>query len=127
MNTKESNKLIAEFMGMELYAPNDYDVRGCRAMMGVKLKGDKHFYRAEKMLFHKDWNWLMAVVQEIELRRNTCKNMMGVATLFGGGRTVIQCYKNEQLIYTIDEGDLYGIAATYSAVINYIKWYNENI
>ena len=118
MNTKESNKLIAEFMGMELYAPNDYDVHGCRAMMGVELEGDKHFYRAEEMLFHKDWNWLMALVLEIRNHKDFV-----ISNRISANEKNFPKQSAKQML----EGVLTQNKDTvYEGAVEFIKWYNEN-
>ena len=75
---------------------------------------------------YNDWNSLMPVVEKIELM-NKGTGMMGVFTLYGLGRTKVQCYKNELFCYEVDVIDKnYGIQPTYQAAVKFIEWYNKN-
>lgn len=58
MNTTEKNKLIAEFMELEAtpkYNPEEYY---------VKEYNSGEWYLPEEMKYHKEWNWLMPVVNK---------------------------------------------------------------
>ena len=54
MNTQENNKLIAEFMGI---TPNEE---------GVYRISKHEGYSECHLSYHKEWNWLMPVVDKIE-------------------------------------------------------------
>jgi hypothetical protein len=109
MNTTENNKLIAEFMG--------YD-RGVSELMG----------------YDTSWDWLMPVVEKIEslgvkfwVKGNTCRVYInrelaeldsnvewnGISTEFEGFFFIYFEEKTKK-------------EATYKAVVEFIKWYNEN-
>ena len=108
-----NNKLIVEFLGYTQPHP-DYP-------------NTTYWYKKDKapltvLLFDTDWNWLMEVVEKIELNNKK----FGTVTLHGLGRTKIDCYNNEQISNRIDILDQkYGIAPTYNACIEFIKWYNN--
>lgn len=124
--TQKNNKLIAEFMGYEnvsktnhhpIYKiPNlsyelpDFDHR----MMDAIDTFSPYF---DDMKFHTDWNWLMSVIKEIG-DRTDFELVMGYG----------HCYWNnegEQPLGNFEGG--YGdIIYIYTAVIEFIKWYNGN-
>ena len=107
----ENNKIIAEFMW---WKEQEEDF-----MFNPKTSGSIYI---KSLLFHKDWNWLMEVVEKIEsIKIETYK--VRVDIYFNC------CQINpthwEQLI------SIYGnketkIEAVYNACIEFIKWYNEN-
>ena len=109
----ETNKLIAEFLGYTQPHP-DYP-------------GTTYWYKKDRepltvLLFDTNWNWLMEVVEKIQLN----SKKFGTVTFYGLGRTKIDCYNNEQISNRIDILDQkYGIAPTYKACIEFIKWYNK--
>ena len=105
-----NNKLIAEFMGSKV-ATGTYFITGM--YMHITY---------EYLKYDTDWNWLMQVVEKIQLN----SKKFGIVTLHGLGRTKIDCYNNEKLSNRIDILDQkYGIAPTYNACIEFIKWYNK--
>lgn len=129
-NTIENNRLIRTFMGLipkivapDVYSYNDgvfFTSRG--SLESVSKSMDEY------VKYHSSWDWLMKVVKEIELHPNSDK--FGNFTFYGLGRTKVQCYdKNQnggQLLHIIDIiGKDYGIAPTYNACIEFIKWYNQ--
>ena len=108
-----NNKLIAEFLGYTQPHP-DYP-------------NTTYWYKKDQppltvLLFDTDWNWLMEVVEKIELNNKK----FGIVTLHGLGRTKVDCYNNEQISNRIDIlNQKYGIAPTYNACVEFIKWYNN--
>ena len=103
-NLNENNKLIAEFMGAQLYPPNDYDIHSCTMLDVTEDEGQQHF-TPEQMLFNSSWDWLMPVVQ--------------------------QCYESQQFGENNLIGDIthalvdIDIEEVNKAVIAYIKWHNN--
>jgi hypothetical protein len=130
MNTIENNKIIAEFMGLSktkmffnLKTGNYVKIETdeCEAhATEVYLKNNKPI---TMFYYHKDWNWLMEVVEKIET--------MGGAVCIGNGNCVmIIFYLTDVMGESYSETrELTGetkIEATYNACVEFIKWYNEN-
>jgi hypothetical protein len=95
-NTKETNKIIAEFMGYSQPHP-DYP-------------NSSYWYKEGKqpmviLLYHSDWNRIMEVVEKIK--------QIGVEEL----KFSIEF---ERAILTLNKKTIY------NACIWFIKWYNEN-
>lgn len=119
MDHKEDNKLIAEFMGLSYCTKYLYE---------GWYRNSEHNHRIcdfGGLKYNHSWDWLMPVVKKIELM-NKETGLMGVFILFGLGRTRVQCYKSERLLHEIDIlEEQYGIQPTYQAVVEFIKWYNN--
>ena len=96
----ENNKLIAGFMGKEIY---------------------QHIHESN---YHCSWDWLMSVVEKIE---KIDDGKYDVAILQDG--TQIMIWDTRTKIVDITNALVYfetKIEATYKAVVEFIKWYNEN-
>ena len=62
-NITENNKLIAEFLG-EIKQPFEFPQFGY-----INIMGDwKDTFFDNQLKFHKDWNWLMSVIEKIEIQ-----------------------------------------------------------
>lgn len=107
-NITENNKLIAEFMDLELPLKiSEYST------MISKTNGN----------YHKDWNWLMEVVEKIEsldcvIDFKVTIEYVEIIARMGKGIVFKNC------IFDID----YWInkrKAVYTACVEFIKWYNK--
>ncbi len=97
--TELNNRLIAEFMGMNLGVPNDNSV-----MIQMTPQGNE-VVPIESMEYHTSWDWLMPVVRKILTNEN-----------------YIDLTQRENIMDSLP----YGIEDdTYDAVVEFIKWYNE--
>jgi hypothetical protein len=110
MNTTENNKLIAEFLGQNKM-PYEFPQFGY-----IKTNGDwNDTFFDNQLKFHKDWNWLMEVVEKIE---SLCNNRgFEISSRF------VHIRVNNNL--TISSGVCSNrIEAVYNACVEFIKWYN---
>lgn len=107
-----SNKLIAEFMGMNYGDPNDNSV-----MIQTTPQGNE-VVPINSMKYHSSWDWLMPVVEEIEGLRDPNGN----AYRF----TIDMC--NAQIEGTRIEvlGGAYKLNTVYKTVVEFINQYKNN-
>ena len=115
MNTE--NKLIAEFMGVY------QDDKGYWGFTNTKEHQRWHIDRfLDATHYDNDWNWLMEVVEKIENieDKNRCSKYN-----FEMVQTFVEIIdnNNSDTIVEIDKNTK--IQATYKAVVEFIKWYNE--
>ena len=117
---KEENKLIAEFMGFELQ--NNPNERWFNQWFTKETLNKPYNSRIEILHFDTDWNWLMEVVLKINMvddyRYTVQINSMDtyIHDLKYGG-FIFQSemkWQSDELINSV-----------YEAVVEFIKWYNE--
>ena len=111
-NVTENNKLIAEFMG---YPKHKIDFVGKR----LNFENSKH------NTYHKDWNWLMKVVEKIH-------SMQSYGVLINPNGTYIQDEDDKVICMTFKNEEVNGeiisssnIEATFNCCAEFVKWYNE--
>jgi len=119
MEIKESNKLIAEFIGRagkynsHLYWTN---------VDGVQ------WVTVEEMKFHCSWDWLMTVIDEIETKDVLVSIDSKVVFIELDAKQHIPVQLIEDFpwhIAMIQDNKLSRLEKTYKAVVEYIKWFNE--
>lgn len=116
MNPRENNKLIAEFMGI----PNrtEYGIFTGEAYTEVKGNDDEWIVAR----YHNSWDWLMPVVEKISL-------MPTVDDDFYYPRTFGMRDADGHFLFRFNRQPLYTasslIEVTHCAVVEFIKWYNE--
>jgi hypothetical protein len=99
--TKTDNELIAEFIGDQGQRLNDPKWKS----------GDELIY----LKYHKSWDWLMPVVEKIETLK--------FSVMVIGKYTRIQCpHPYKEFATDICETK---IQSVYKAVVEFIKWYNQ--
>lgn len=133
MATVENNKLIAEFMGyrecpMKLYRMDDkFESVTIYSMyqeedeyLTIEAGKKQVKFSPNEMEFHSSWDWLMPVVEKI----GSMFHQVKIEFNEGFPYCEILCYNEDgELSKEIkEEGD----NATYQAVVEFIKWYNEN-
>lgn len=107
-NITENNKLIAEFMDLELPLKiSEYST------MISKTNGN----------YHKDWNWLMNVVEKIEsldcvIDFKITIEYVEIIARMGKGIVFKNCIFDIDYCTTKRE-------AIYNACVEFIKWYNK--
>jgi hypothetical protein len=107
---ENNNKLIAEFLGFQQTNIGWYDSEEVLLI----TERDNTF---DDLKFNTDWNWLMEAVDKIEsfgydVFINTC-----VCRITDVGQNMfedIECFVNDNKRQ-----------ATYNALVEFIKWYNE--
>ena len=99
MNTETNNKLMAEFMGFQSTSLGWFD-------------NEEHLINVEKdntfddLKFHKDWNWLMEVVEKC-------------LTVNVDVEPINHYFIINDALLTIN------INEVYNTCIEFIKWYNQ--
>ena len=134
METIEGNKLIAEFMGAECETDdfdrvtNEYDLFGAGLLPDISgFDPDaKHFYTPDQMKFHESWDWLMPVVEKIEdiqdgNEGDSIRGHIYEVTIKQGNIVTIQ---GDGCSIWADASPK--ILSVWIAVVEFIKWYNQN-
>jgi hypothetical protein len=117
MNTQETNKLIAEFIGCK----SGLDEKGNDLVYFNNRWGDR--FLISDLKYNTSWDWLMPVVEKIE--------NLGYHTKLTGykekWRFKIILTKRPLLIVSQWElNSTSKIETVYKCIIRFIQWYNEN-
>ena len=110
----EGNRLIAEFMGYKqrenggLFWGND----GLGGLYPKDLK------------YHSSWDWLMPVVEKIQHLEDELPVKIDFQIHLLGAVELYIDYKRVFAMTAFEPGTL--INAVYEAILEFIKWYNEN-
>ena len=125
---EENNKIIAEFMGFTFEKNiGYYDNEMLLEQIVYEQQNGNCF---DELLFNKDWNWLMAVVEKIE---NIKIKDYSISTDITNNKTFINVWhygdgcKWSILISNLNEEykDFNKIQRTYKAIIEFINFYNK--
>ena len=112
MNAQESNRLIAEFMGL-IINPNPWRDDW---IMTKKTHEDEVWKISD---YHRSWDWLMSVVDKIE-------NEIGHAVkICQKDASIFEHDSNSNLNELLQETGENKRKAVYKVVVEFIKWYNE--
>lgn len=128
------NKLIAEFMGYEFIdgefkIPHSDKTRNSDFSEWCYTYGDidgmfsvGYLLAPSNLMYHSDWNWLMEVVEKIENMEdeNRCSKYN-----FEMVQTFVEIIDNNNSDTIVEIDKSTKIQATYKAVVEFIKWYNE--
>ena len=111
MNTLENNKLIAEFLNVKMHP--------CETIENLKFlpmeeRGLYNGYFIDALKYHEDWNWLMEVVEKIESLGYRIEIVKHICRIYLSNKETIIISEN-----------IPKIEAVYSAVVEFIKWYNN--
>ncbi len=127
---KDKDNIIAKFMGGEIISTEEYEMPHGSYSTGIITHwkspkgipyGNEHLINVGSFRYSFDYNWLMPVVEEIEsLGYNSCIELVSDNT-------------HRVTIYSPIYGEIgiggkedSKIQAIYSAVIDFIEWYNIN-
>jgi hypothetical protein len=108
-DNEESNSLIAAFMGFDKIADDKWVAHYVTGLL------DPYFgqFRAVHFRFDSSWEWLMPVVDKIEIYASFTISSCSAWIALG----------NHQEIVSVD--GISNLDATYKAVVEFIKWYNS--
>lgn len=125
--TIENNKLIAEFMGYSFKMLPDTDNQ-CYELSGSWDIIHVTEFEIGCFAYHSDWNRLMPVVERIESLGYYTNSDIGFTG--SDNKTVMhffRVYKNGyEGINIAFSKSTFKIESIYTAVIEFIKWYNDN-
>lgn len=105
LTIEQSNKLIAEFMGVEFNSIGDK----CNHPLITAP-----WPPIECLKYHKSWNWLMPVVEKIETLHN------GVCNEYFWNKEDAKQHNDFRIFRVKEISDLHG------QIVNFIEWYNLN-
>jgi len=115
MNT-ENNRLIAEFLTKvaDYWQREDSQDDDKNPLYFQPHNTEFQLMRPSEMLFDKDWNWLMEVVEKIEdlnYKVTICRHICRI----------------ERIIFDdiVISEDIPKIEAVYKACLSFIKWHNQ--
>lgn len=119
-NVTENNKLIAEFLvknegGLVKLEENIFST-----IDEFEIPDD--YLTLKDLKYHKDWNWLMEVVEKIERFEGENRYAMYNVDIQQCFVEIIENHTYETII-NIDANSK--IEAVYNACVEFIKWYNE--
>lgn len=124
----ENNKLIAKFMNWTFH-PEERDT-GLEYIENTwSPPNSKKIYVLRELRFHKSWNLLMPVVEKIESLDKIDKRVyfkISGGEVFIGVLKGIQGTEYEFLYQENGYFENSKINAVYKAVVEFIKWYNQN-
>jgi hypothetical protein len=111
MNTTEGNKLIAEFMNVDLMT-----LKGEGVIEFIKVQ--EYFLRSAK--YHSSWDWLMPVVEKIEKLGFTFEK--NYQRIDGDWQALI--VKGNDILF--QDFNVNSLLATHYVVCEFIQWYDKN-
>jgi hypothetical protein len=111
---EEGNELIASFEGFKTYVMNGYT--------NVEYSDD-NVRTIQDTHYHSSWDWLMPIIEKIEDFRD--ENSCSIYNF-----TIEQCFveviENRTSDTVLECDGMNKLDASYDAVVEFIKWYNEN-
>lgn len=128
--TTQNNILLAEFLGVKEKESNWFDGYELQEA-GLPFNYGAMGNGTRDLKFHTSWDWLMLVVDKID---KTELSGLTFAVDILNGLTQIICYgecKINGVVLPSDTTLLMAesksrIESTYSACVQFVKWYNEN-
>ncbi|MBK7362738.1 MAG: hypothetical protein IPJ01_10620 [Micavibrio sp.] len=110
----ENNALMARFMGAVW-------VKELECWKDGKSEMRQYLDNADKLKFENTWDWLMCVVDKIEIGLD-----LGFNVVIKNDKCRIYRYKGspyEVIVTKLYEGEKF--PSTYDAVVEFIKWFND--
>tara|TARA_R110001599_G_scaffold45944_2_gene135251 strand:+ start:216 stop:557 length:342 start_codon:yes stop_codon:yes gene_type:complete len=109
---KDSNVLIAEFMGEPYYYADE----------------ERYYYADDEgMEFHTSWDWLMPVVEKIESFEDDDKCCKYNVNIQQSWVEILDNENLDEIVFMTSCGTLLTKKElVYLAVVEFINWYNKN-
>ena len=114
-NTNENNKLIAQFMQLELISNKEYEIKR-KDMIKQNIAYDLPL-TLDDLKYHSSWDWLMPVIEKIESYERYDVNILQYGT-------IIYDNQKEMVNNIADISFDTKIEHTYDAIVKFIKYYN---
>jgi hypothetical protein len=128
-DAKKGNELIAKFIGMKFArASHGTDSHG-EYFAPSRWINEKGVGYTTSLNYHKDWNWLMPVVEKIENTNVSYRDFYGHAVIIDNWNCTIKDCLGGEIRCTINPSSSKissKIEATWVAVVEFIKWYNND-
>ena len=135
-NILENNKLLAEFLEFEkvkflngcyTFIIPDYLSHGEYKNLTLEDNKEVVAWDVENLIFHKDWNWLMKVVEKIHSMQSygVFINPNGTYIQDEDDKVICMTFKNEEVNGEIISSS--NIEATFNCCVEFIKWYNSHL
>jgi len=123
--TTENNKLIAEFMGYGYQLSSYYIPKFglYKSQYGGGIVWEDCF-RAEELQYHKDWNWLMEVVEKIESLEIFDTDYF-TFRIDGGLSAIVEDMYGNVIVDSVGLDCDSKIEYVYYVAVEFIKWYNK--
>jgi len=114
------NKLILDFLNTDINNDGTYELPQFGT---IRPNGDfKTSFTVEQTKFHKDWNWLMEAVDKIESLNDGAYDV----NILKNGTEIINYSAKIIVVSNVADIDYEDkIEHTYSAVVEFINYYNE--
>lgn len=121
INYTESNKKIALFMGAKYL--EQFDVFEFHSFQESPVIDNIRF---RYLKYHTSWDWLMPVVEKIGDMRvsHQFSNDSLITVTINSGHVKIEGAA-QRIFYCVSQCGS-AISATYSAIVQFIEWYNQN-
>jgi hypothetical protein len=113
---ENNNKLIAEFLGFQQTNIGWYDSEEVL----LRTERDNTF---DELKFDTDWNWLMEAVEKIENLQYKNNNDVFKIVIDYGSCIIYNMINDLDIVVSVNGRAK--LEATYNAVVEFVKWYNE--
>jgi hypothetical protein len=125
-NITENNRLIAEFLEFQSTTLGWFD----NEEHLINVETDNTF---DDLKFHKDWNWLMVVIEKIESVKSYDRDVFGTEVKIYKDKCTIKSehYNTKGVVYSKEQyfdgirQEKSKIESTYTLCVDFIKWYNK--
>ena len=125
-NIVENNRLIAEFLEFQSTTLGWFD----NEEHLINVETDNTF---DDLKFHKDWNWLMVVVEKIESVKSYDRDVFGTEVKIYKDKCTIKSehYNTKGVVYSKEQyfdgirQEKSKLESTYTLCVDFIKWYNN--